>query len=605
VNAQAQTYAVKGVVSASTMHVRYASVIFIDNSDTTKKVIALTDTSGSYSIGLTTSVKQTDVQPVNFELEQNYPNPFSSSTAISYQLNKQADVKVTIYDILGREIKKFTMGDQAVGAHGITWDGKNNIGTIVSRGIYFYQLQAKGETRVRKMLYGFGGNNVIVPPAGILAQKISGGKEKSEAVLGGTFSIRIENTDSTFPAIIPQQFSNIVVLSNTTQDFAVSTNAAIIFLNDTKQVISGFGGMNNPGWGPVYGVDLTPVQVNMAFANGPGQIGLSILRIRVSSDSTQFKLEVPTAQLAELFGAKVFATPWSPPASMKSNNNTTGGTLNTSSYSDFAIYLKKFADYMSTNDASLYAISIQNEPDASVNYESCSWNSSQLLNFVKNNTSAVGTKIMVPEAQNFNRSLSDPILNDSIAAANVSIIAGHLYGGGLFDYPLARSKGKEVWMTEHITDTDSANIWSGAMILGKEIHDCMVANFNAYVWWYIRRFYGLIDDNSNVTKRGYVMSQYARFVRPGFVRVNATANPRSNVYVTAYMSGSKVVIVVINRGSSSISQTFIIQNGNVTTFTPYVTLSTQNCAQGSDIAVSSSIFNTTLNPSSFTTFVSN
>lgn len=351
---------------------------------------------------------------------------------------------------------------------------------------------------------------------------------------------------------------------------------------------------------------MTDVQVNTTFANGPGQIGLSILRIKVDADSA-FAQEVPTAQLAELFGAKVFASPWSPPASMKSNGSILLGTLNTSSYTDFARYLKKFADYMSSNDAPLYAISIQNESDWSPNppYESCSWTVAQMINFLKNNAPSIGVRMIAPESMNFNHSISDPILNDSVVAANLSIVGGHLYGEGLIDYPLARSKGKEVWMTEHITDRDSANIWSGAMILGKEIHDCMVANFDAYMWWYIVRYYGLIDENSsNVTKRGYVMSQYARFVRPGFIRVNATASPRSNVYVTAYKSDSKMVIVVINRGSSSISQTLIIQNVNVTIFTPYVTSSNQNCAQGSDIAVSSGIFNTTLNPSSFTTFVS-
>lgn len=130
--APAQILAVKGVITASSFHVRYASVTFIDNSDTTNKISVLTDTSGSYSIDLPMSVKQTDTQPAEFKVAQNYPNPFSSSTAISYQLNKQADVKVTIYDILGREIKKFIMGVQTVGAHGVTWDGKNNMGAIVS-----------------------------------------------------------------------------------------------------------------------------------------------------------------------------------------------------------------------------------------------------------------------------------------------------------------------------------------------------------------------------------------------------------------------------------------------------------------------------------------
>jgi glucuronoarabinoxylan endo-1,4-beta-xylanase len=157
-------------------------------------------------------------------------------------------------------------------------------------------------------------------------------------------------------------------------------------------------------------------------------------------------------------------------------------------------------------------------------------------------------------------------------------------------------------MTEHlVVDTD----WIGAFNTGAEINDCMNAGMNAYVWWYIRRFYGPIDENSNVTKRGYVMSQYARFVRPGFIRVSATASPQTNVQVTAYKNGSKVVIVALNSGSSSVSQPFTILNGTVTSFTPYITSSTKDCAQESAIPVSSGTFTATLDPSSVTTFVSN
>ncbi|HTV22564.1 MAG TPA: hypothetical protein VMG12_27940, partial [Polyangiaceae bacterium] len=76
------------------------------------------------------------------------------------------------------------------------------------------------------------------------------------------------------------------------------------------QTIQGFGGINVPGWI----ADLTPEQVDTAFGNGPGQIGMSILRVRVPFDPTQFALEVPTAQHALALGAKVIASPWSPPA---------------------------------------------------------------------------------------------------------------------------------------------------------------------------------------------------------------------------------------------------------------------------------------------------
>ncbi|MGD0337223.1 MAG: hypothetical protein ABSB78_00390 [Bacteroidota bacterium] len=377
-------------------------------------------------------------------------------------------------------------------------------------------------------------------------------------------------------------------------------NAANVYMDSTQQIIRGFGGQNMPGWSDVG--DLTTTQVEKAFGTGAGQIGMTILRIRVPYDSTKFNLEVPTAQLAKSLGAIIFASPWTPPPSMKSNNNIVGGILNTGSYADFANYLKAFADYMSSNGAPLYAVSLQNEPDVHVGYESCDWNATQMLNFVKNNTPAIGTKIIVPESYKFDHAMSDPILNDPAAAANISIIGGHLYGeGALTSYPLATSKGKEVWMTEHIVDC--AN-WPYAFEVAVEINGCMNAGMSAYVLWYIRRGYGPIDESGNITKGGYFMSQYARFVRPGYYRVSATANPQTNIDVTAYKSGSKVVIVVLNSGSS-ISQTFTIQHGTVSTYTPYVTSSSKNCIQESDITVSNGIFTVTLDSSSVTTFVSN
>jgi glucuronoarabinoxylan endo-1,4-beta-xylanase len=286
---------------------------------------------------------------------------------------------------------------------------------------------------------------------------------------------------------------------------------------------------------------------------------------------------------------------------MKTNTDPIGGSLRTDAYTAYASYLKAFADTLSNRGAPLYAVSLQNEPDASVTYESCSWNATQFLNFTKNNGAAVGTPIIMPESMNFNRSLSDSTLNDPDAVENISIIGGHLYGGGLSRYPLALSKGKEVWMTEHLVlDT----IWSAVMGTAKEINDCMSADMSAYIWWYIVRYYGPIHEDSHVTKRGFVMSQYSKFIRPGFNRVKSTENPQASVYVTAYKNGSKVVIVAVNNGSS-ISQTFICPGGTMTVFTPYVTSSSKSCVEESDILFANSIFTVTLDASSVTTFVSN
>jgi glucuronoarabinoxylan endo-1,4-beta-xylanase len=374
--------------------------------------------------------------------------------------------------------------------------------------------------------------------------------------------------------------------------------SAVVHLNASQQVIRGFGGVNMPGWIP----DMTADQVQTAFGADSGQIGMTILRIRVPYDSSKFDLEVPAARLAKSLGAILIASPWTPPAWMKSSNNIVGGSLKEACYAAYAAHLKSFADYMSYQGAPLYAVSIQNEPDVSVTYESCDWNASQMLKFVKENGPSIGVRIILPESYNFSRAISDAILRDADAASKVAIIGGHIYGGGIASYPLAASKGKEVWMTEHlVVDTD----WLGGLMTAKEIHDCMNAGMNAYLWWYIRRFYGPMDDDGNVTKRGYFMSQYARFIRPGFTKVNATANPQTNVYVTAYKSGTKVVIVAINYFPPVVDQTFVIRDGTVAGFTPYVTSEIKNCAREAVIpVVSDGSFTATLDAESVTTFVS-
>jgi O-glycosyl hydrolase len=139
---------------------------------------------------------------------------------------------------------------------------------------------------------------------------------------------------------------------------------AIVNPSATYQVISGFGGHNGAGWIPT----LTAAQVETAFGTGPGEIGLTIMRMRIDSSSTQWQQQVSAAQLAKAKGAKLFATPWSPPAYMKTSNNLIHGSLIPSYYPDYATHLLDFAAYMKSNAAELYAISIQNEPDYDPSY---------------------------------------------------------------------------------------------------------------------------------------------------------------------------------------------------------------------------------------------
>ena len=376
-----------------------------------------------------------------------------------------------------------------------------------------------------------------------------------------------------------------------------------IYANTEYQTVRGFGGMSGVGWI----TDLTSGQVDTAFGSDDGQIGLSIMRMRIDPDSNNWSIQLPSAQRAVSHGAILLATPWTPPAYMKSNNSlTNGGKLLAQYYSAYTDHLLGFANYMSANGAPVYAMSLQNEPDWQPDYESCEWSASDFTDFLINQGSRFGDlNVLAPESLGFNHAYSDPFLNSATAAPQVDIVGGHLYGATPQDYPLARNKGKELWMTEHITNTEAANDWTQAMPLATELHESMAANFNAYIWWYIRRSYGLITEDGNVSKRGYIMSQYARFVRPGYVRVGATETPQSGVYVTAYKGpDNQYVIVAINTNTSHQNMTLNLHNASVDSFVKYSTSETLNAGYGGTYDLSNNSASVWIEPQSIATFVS-
>ena len=85
--------------------------------------------------------------PSTFTLEQNYPNPFNPNTVVSYQLPVVSDVKLVVYDILGREVAVLVNEKQAAGTHTATFDG-----SALASGLYFYKLSAGNLTQIRKMI---------------------------------------------------------------------------------------------------------------------------------------------------------------------------------------------------------------------------------------------------------------------------------------------------------------------------------------------------------------------------------------------------------------------------------------------------------------------
>jgi Tol biopolymer transport system component len=221
VEASSQTFTVKGNVHTPDMPVRFASITFTNQSDTSEKYSALTDSEGNFQLSIVTGVfLQPSAVPQSIELAQNYPNPFSSSTAISYQLNKQTDVSVTIYDILGREVKKITVGLQTAGVHGVVWDGKNNFGEKVAVGVYFYRLQAKGEVLAKKMVFGTDARSIFVLPSKFYfsndeLKKYSG----VNFTVTRNFKVQLINNANTIPQILDKEFNEVRIETDTTISF--------------------------------------------------------------------------------------------------------------------------------------------------------------------------------------------------------------------------------------------------------------------------------------------------------------------------------------------------------------------------------------------------
>jgi hypothetical protein len=90
--------------------------------------------------------------PACYALEQNYPNPFNPSTAIAFQLPRQTELFLEVFNILGQRVSLLVQGVLSPGTHNVLWDGVFDDGKQAPSGIYFYRLRAEGVSLVRKMV---------------------------------------------------------------------------------------------------------------------------------------------------------------------------------------------------------------------------------------------------------------------------------------------------------------------------------------------------------------------------------------------------------------------------------------------------------------------
>jgi hypothetical protein len=101
------------------------------------------------------TIAQTVIQSNNISISPSlsiYPNPFNSTTIIRYGLPEAGNVKIQVYDVLGRKVTTLINEPQTAGWHQVQWNAKSTHGIDVSSGIYFYRIEVGGYSQTKKML---------------------------------------------------------------------------------------------------------------------------------------------------------------------------------------------------------------------------------------------------------------------------------------------------------------------------------------------------------------------------------------------------------------------------------------------------------------------
>ena len=346
------------------------------------------------------------------------------------------------------------------------------------------------------------------------------------------------------------------------------TATATVRLNaqNTHQRITGFGGFV---CSPQFGYNhMSNTEIEKVWGKS-STVGCNIMRLYIPIGKSSWSQSLATAKKAKQLGLLVFASPWGQPAEWKTNgtinaknSDGTTGKLIRDNWPDYAQYLEEYVQYLRKNGVELDAISIQNEPDWPADYAGCLWSADEIAEFVKTYGKSISCKVMAPETLAVSDSYANA-LNKSDVLECFDIYGGHQYGGIQSAYKNLAKKGKEIWMTEYLINWNEVEGNTRNFDFSKDffnfftaINTCMLGDFNAWIHYAAKRYYGMLGDGQRgtssgvVTKRGYVMAHFARFVT-GMTRIDATWSGIS-MESSAYLSstGDTAVVVVANPGEA-------------------------------------------------------
>jgi hypothetical protein len=117
----------------------------IEVSDSTYSILALHSAA-------TAVAQEAAATPQTFALYPAYPNPFNSSTTISFSLPQAGEAELSIYNLLGQRVVVLAQGMQEAGAHTLVWKGRDDQGRELGSGVYVCRLRAGSQVETRKLL---------------------------------------------------------------------------------------------------------------------------------------------------------------------------------------------------------------------------------------------------------------------------------------------------------------------------------------------------------------------------------------------------------------------------------------------------------------------
>ncbi len=127
----------------------------VNQSQSATVVIRVTDAVGNSVVCDPVYTTISAAVPDEFRLSGNYPNPFNPTTRINFSIAKSdaaVPVSLTVFDVLGRAVKKLISEPVQPGEYSVEWDGKNEQGVAVTSGVYIYRLVAGEFVATRRMM---------------------------------------------------------------------------------------------------------------------------------------------------------------------------------------------------------------------------------------------------------------------------------------------------------------------------------------------------------------------------------------------------------------------------------------------------------------------